>query len=486
MGEGTGCTGVETFIFLTIMPSDENGGSRNARATEYNRVVAVPARTIPFQTLQVRNVSRSVVLITYDSLRADHCGFMGYGRDTTPTLDRMANEGLVFENAVASGVPTIASMTSVMTGRHSLASPEVGRTDEQRKQVTSRPKLAEVLSREEYATGAMSPNPPASSYFGFDEGFVWFEDFLDQQKGVVGRMWNRIFRRSIEGGGLSTYLRLARNVITKNEILRPWEDFYDQILAWRERVEEPYFLWVLLLEPHHPWMVPTGEQRWSSRWDKYVAFRQYFEMFNNGWEPEFSPRERQRLIDLYDDSTRYGDRFLDRLHRDLADDNPVFVVHADHGEEFGGHGRYGHQPFLYEDLIHVPLVVSNADRTGWIERPVGLRSIAPTVADIANADHSFPAQSLFEESDPWVTSKVFAEGSRRAAVRTARGKYLKSARGPELYDLASDPDEQHNRAAAEAETVGTFAELLAHDRHAEAEARAIDGAIDELVAEGSL
>jgi arylsulfatase len=431
-------------------------------------------------------VSRNVVLVTYDSLRADHCGYMGYGRDTTPTLDRLAGDGLVFENAVASGVPTIASMTSVMTGRHSLASPEVGRTDEQREQVTSRPKLAEVLSREGYATGAMSPNPPASSYFGFDEGFDWFEDFLDRDEGLVERAWNRVFRRSIEGGGLSTYLRLARNVVTKNEILRPWEDFYDRILSWRERVEEPYFLWVLLLEPHHPWVPPTDEQRWSSRRDKYVAFRQYFEMFNNGWEPDFSPRERQRLIDLYDDSTRYGDRFLDRLGRDLAEDDPVFVVHADHGEEFGAHGRYGHQPYLYEDLIHVPLVVSNAGREGRVERPVGLRSIAPTVADLAGADHSFPAPSLFEESDPWVTSKVFAEGTRRAAVRTARAKYLEGDSGGELYDLASDPDEQRNRVDDEAEAAAEFAGLLAYDRHAEAESRTIDDAADELAAGGSL
>jgi arylsulfatase len=431
-------------------------------------------------------VSRNVVLVTYDSLRADHCGYMGYGRDTTPTLDRLAGDGLVFENAVASGVPTIASMTSVMTGRHSLASPEVGRTDEQREQVTSRPKLAEVLSREGYSTGAMSPNPPASSYFGFDEGFDWFEDFLDRDEGLVERAWNRVFRRSIEGGGLSTYLRLARNVITKNEILRPWEDFYDRILSWRERVEEPYFLWVLLLEPHHPWVPPTDEQRWSSRRDKYVAFRQYFEMFNNGWEPDFSPRERQRLIDLYDDSTRYGDRFLDRLGRDLAEDDPVLVVHADHGEEFGAHGRYGHQPYLYEDLIHVPLVVSNAGREGRVERPVGLRSIAPTVADLAGADHSFPAPSLFEESDPWVTSKVFAEGTRRAAVRTARAKYLEGDSGGELYDLASDPDEQRNRVDDEAEAAAEFAGLLAYDRHAEAESRTIDDAADELAAGGSL
>ena len=431
-------------------------------------------------------MTRNIVLVTYDSLRADHCGFMGYDRDTTPVLDDLAEDGLVFENAVAAGVPTIASMTSVMTGRHSLASPEVGRTDEQRRQVTSRPKLAEVLSSQGYATGGLSPNPPASSYFGFDEGFDWFEDFLDRDEGLLERAWNRIFTRSIEGGGLSTYLRLARNVLTKNEILRPWADFYDEIIEWRERVEEPYFLWILLLEPHHPWVPPTEYQQWSSRADKYVAFRQYLEMFNNGWEPDFSPRERQRLIDLYDDSIRYGDQFLARLQRDLGDDDPVFIVHADHGEEFGSHGRYGHQPYLYEDLVHVPLVISNADRSGRVRKPVGLHSIAPTVADLADVDHPFHAPSLFEDGESWVTSKVFAEGNRRAAIRTVGTKYLEGTTGAELYDLEADPTEQSNRVDADSDAAESFASLLLADRQAEMEYRRLDDAFNAVASEEQL
>lgn len=432
-------------------------------------------------------MNRNVVLVTYDSLRADHCGFMGYDRDTTPTLDRMADEGVAFENAVASGVPTIASMTSVMTGDYSLASPEIGFNEEQREQVTSRRTIAEVLSEAGYSTGALSPNPPASSYFGFDQGFDWFEDYLDEDKGVLERAWNRVFRNSIEGGGLSTYLRLARNVATKNEILRPWEDFYDEILAWRERVEEPYFLWVLLLEPHHPWMPPSDVQKWSARTDKYRAFKQYWEMFNNGWTPDFSEAERQRLVDLYDDSTRYGDQFLERLQTDLADDDPAFIVHADHGEEFGEHGRYGHQPHLYESLTHVPLVVWNAGRQGGVKRPVELRQIAPTIAELAGTSQSFAAPSLFEEQDrSWVTSKVFADGARRSAVRAEDGKFITDSERTELYDLASDPAEQRDLASDADDAAAPFRDALERNVAAERERSAMRTAGDEIVAEAEL
>lgn len=432
-------------------------------------------------------MSRNIVLVTYDSLRADHCGFMGYDRDTTPTLDRMAENGVVFENAMASGVPTIASMTSVMTGEHSLASPEIGFNTQQREQVTSRPTIAEVLSDAGYSTGALSPNPPASSYFGFDKGFDWFEDFLAEDSGVVERAWNRVFRSSIEGGELSTYLRLLKNVVTKDEILRPWADFYDEIVAWRERVEEPYFLWVLLLEPHHPWMPPARDQEWSSRLDKYRAFEQYFEMFTNGWEPNFSAEERERLVNLYDDSIRYGDRFLTRLRMDLEDDDPVYFVHADHGEEFGKHGRFGHQPYLYEDLTHVPLVIDGLEQTERVSKPVELRQLAPTIANTADIGHPFDAAGLFEEQErPWVTSKVFAEGSRRAAIRTELKKYITSSERKELYDLVKDRDEQENLADEHPSAADTFDGALGVHVQTEQNKRAVRGIAEELAVEGEI
>lgn len=424
----------------------------------------------------------NIVLVTYDSLRADHCGFMGYDRDTTPTLDRMAEAGVTFENVVASGVPTIASMTSVMTGHHSLASPEIGFNTQQREQVTSRPTIAEVLSDAGYNTGALSPNPPASSYFGFDDGFDWFEDFLAEDDGVLERAWNRVFQRSIEGGGLATYARLFKNVATKDEILRPWADFYDEILDWREQAEEPYFLWVLLLEPHHPWMPPTDYQQWSSRMDKYRAFRQYYEMFTGGWTPDFDDEERERLVNLYDDSIRYGDAFLKQLQTDLADDDPVYLVHADHGEEFGGHDRYGHQADLYEDLVHVPLVVGgNVDRSETVERPVALRQLAPTIAELGSASNPYTASSLFDDPKrPWVTSKVFAEGERRVAVRTESEKFITEPGREELYDLAADPTEQRDLSGEHPETAEAFRRTVDHHVRTETEKRSIRSAVAEL------
>jgi arylsulfatase len=429
-------------------------------------------------------VTRNIVLVTQDSLRADHCSFMGYDRETTPALDELARKGLAFENAMAAGVPTIASMTSVMTGQFSLASPEIGFNTEQREQVTSRRTLAEALSEAGYATGACSPNPPASSYFGFDEGFDWFEDFLHQDRGMLDRLWRRVLDRSIRGGGAATYLRLLRNLVQREEVLRPWDDYYQDIMAWRDRVEEPYFLWVLLLEPHHPWIPPKESQQWSSRADVYRSFAHYWEMLSSGWQPEYSEREHQRLIDLYDDSIRHGDRFVERLRRDLRDDDPVFIVHADHGEEFGEHGRYGHQPYLYDSLIHVPLVIANAGRQGTVDRPVSLRSLAPTITDIADAPATFPGRRLLANADgrdpPWTVSKVFAGGQRRVAIRSRNVKYITDAEATELYDLRLDPDEQVNVYDRQLEATAAFDDVVAAHVDTERERRAIGDAVASL------
>jgi arylsulfatase len=409
---------------------------------------------------------------------------MGYERVTTPTMDRMANDGVVFENAVASGVPTITSMTAVMTGEHSLVSPEIGFDETQREQVTSRPKIAEVLSEAGYATGALSPNPPASSYFGFDEGFDWFEDFLARDRGVIERAWNRVFRRSIEGGSAATSLRLLRNVVSREEVLRPWEDYYDHVLEWRESVEEPYFLWVLLLEPHHPWFPPKEYQEWSSRWDKYRSFRHYWEMLQSDWTPAFDEAVRQRLLDLYDDSIRYGDAFLERLRGDLSGDDPVFIVHADHGEEFGEHGRYGHQPYPSEELTHVPLVIAGVDESRRVQAPVALRELPPTISGITNTSHPFTGRDVLRddlEARPWVMANVFADGERRIAVRTQDRTFLRDDDQATIVD--PDSGERTNEPVSAASELSRL-----FDSHVtkERERRRLRNSIDRVVSEARI
>ncbi|MGM0718660.1 MAG: hypothetical protein ACQET5_16160, partial [Halobacteriota archaeon] len=154
---------------------------------------------------------------------------------------------------------------------------------------------------------------------------------------------------------------------------------------------------------------------------------------------------------------------------------------ADHGEEFGEHGRYGHQPYLYESLIHVPLVVANAGRQETISRPVSLRSLAKTITGLADVPASFSGEDLLagnaaSTTDQWAISKVFAGGERRMSVRTGRRKYVRDADTDEFYDLRIDPDEQVNVLDERPEGVATFSDIVEQHVRTERERRIITDA----------
>ncbi|MFB6186241.1 MAG: sulfatase-like hydrolase/transferase, partial [Halobacteriaceae archaeon] len=348
----------------------------------------------------------------------------------------------------ASTLPTVVSMAAVHTGQLPLTTPEIGFSEDQREEVVRRQKIAELLSDRGYSTGALSPNPPASSYFGYDEGFDWFKDYLDTDS--ESSYWNKIFEESIQGSKFATYARLSRNLLLRNEILRPWTDFYSDIMEWVEQASEPFFLWILLLDTHHPWLPPRNTQKWSSPKDKYLAFRQYWKLFSKGWDTELSPHEHERLVNLYDDSIRFADKFIGKITNDLADDDPVFLIHSDHGEEFNENGRYGHQPRLSPELSHVPLIISNSDYTGRTTHPVGLKSIAPTIADLADVRFPYNTQSLlnYKSSKPWEVSKILRTDGAEISIRTSNKHYVSHQKDECIFSLNDDDKSKKNDGEA--------------------------------------
>lgn len=416
--------------------------------------------------------TRSVVLVTFDSMRVDHAGYGGYDRDTTPTLDRMAREGLWFDNAIAPGPSTPEAMPIILTGSHprSLDSASeaefLARQQTLREHMAGRETLAERFSRAGYATGGFSPNPYTSRYFGFDAGFDSYEDFID---GSRERLYDGMLGGVLDELDLSGLFpaRVVLNWLQREEVFKPWAAFYDEIIEWVDSVSEPYFLWVLLMDTHDPYLVP-GEYRTQSRRSTYHA---NWRLWRQGHEPPFSESTHERLVRAYDDTIRYSDAFLDRLLGDLPGD-PVVAVHGDHGEAFGEHGTYGHQQRLYEENIHVPLVVHGGPNRE-ITDPVSLADVPQLLLDLA-ADREPTV-----DSDPvWARTL----GGNRLALRGADWKYLRTPEGEAIYDLSADPDEQEPLT----EIAGADAYRSLGDRfeQSDREKHRLDRAVDEVV--GSL
>jgi len=334
---------------------------------------------------------RNIVLITWDSVRADHCSCYGYGKKTTPFLDKIARKGLNFENAIVSGVPTPVSMGGIFTGVHNSEGKIKTKT------------LAEVLSRNGYITSAFHSNPYASRYFGFDRGFNYFKDYVwkDEEgyrSGYSGK-WrslavNFLKKLKLININRARFYYNVLCVLIKNEyaVGLNLDKFYNDILNFVDKIEtvkKPFFIWILLIETHFPY-APSNWNRWRKTksmlaYDKYYKFggvqkKVYLKLKDS---------ELKLILEAYDDCIKEADQWTEQLWKDLKDTDPIFIVHADHGDAFGEHGFFGHPPEHYEYLIRVPLVIHNADVKGVIKEPVSLLRLAPTICELAGVGNEF-------------------------------------------------------------------------------------------------
>lgn len=384
-----------------------------------------------------RSGRRNIVFVTIDSFRQDYSGFGGHDGDLTPTLDSVAEDGTVFENAVAPGPSTSESVPAIVTGSYPVT--RAGDAEDIDKRISrikphlqARRTMAERLSDYGYETAAFTPNPFTSRYFGYDDGFDHFEDFLDGSR-------DQIYQRLLKGMKRSDYylpVRILLNWIQREEAFKPWESFYDDIIQWATDRDGPYFIWVFLMDVHHPYLADR-QTRSQSMGKTYYA---NWKLRQQQYDLDAKSRTHDWLVRSYEDAVRYADRCLDRLRTDLAEDDPVLVVTGDHGEAFGEHGSYEHHggafgqageqeyhSFLYEENIHVPLVVGNYDRCESVEAPVSLSAIPVMLERIATGS------DITDVTEAFAVSKTMDD--EKVAIRGRRYKSITTTEGTEIYDL---------------------------------------------------
>jgi arylsulfatase A-like enzyme len=436
--------------------------------------------------------SKSVILITVDCLRADHCGFMGYPRPTTPFLDELARDNLVFPTAIVAGVPTYYSLTALLASRYpmSLGREVIGLAPEETN-------LASVFRQEGYATAFFGAgNPYLSARFGYDFGFDTFRNFLDGEAaalspnpsspassgwaGGVNRVLERISHdipgidaiydelyfqycqrwQAPAAGSLDTLRRFpAADVIV------------DHACSWLASViGNPFFLWLHFMDPHSPYY-PTEKasgmlgQRLTPSRARYV--NAYWNRSDLGSKRLRSYRDE--VIALYDSGIRWVDAQIGRLLEQLRGlklwESCILAFTADHGEEFLEHDRRYHAPGLAEELIHVPLVlrIPGVRKKALPSHPISLLHLAPTL--LAAAELTVPQEFRGESSwkhiqegtawsDPAIseciagrTNPFLPEQRRNARLLSIREERYKLVMNFEsgadfLFDLQSDPREQ--------------------------------------------
>lgn len=428
----------------------------------------------------------NVLLIVVDTLRADHLGCYGYGRPTSPTLDRLAGEGVRFEHAVAMSSWTKPSTASLLTGRPPTSHQTLS---EQAKLPEAEITLAERLHALGLRTALLSANPWVTPEYGFDQGMddvftVYDERFvrvtlfmqLVKRISLVAdprmRLYNRI--KYLVLGELST---TARDTMLVDEALR-W-------LAAHGR--EPFFLYLHMMSPHHPYDPPPPFDRFvPSRAHAPVKNypRKSYRFFEHG-----DPLAPDALADLtarYDGDVLYADTEIARLLAGLEQaglaTSTAVVVTADHGEEFFDHRNWGHGQSVYDELVHVPLIVRLPDGARAGERvatPVSHADVVPTLLELvgARADESLEGRSLVHAAPvrPVWSEVVYRYGEARAFVDGTR-KLVVTREGDRtttaLFDLAADPGERTALPASDPDT-GRFADALAARVEAARRARSL-------------
>lgn len=390
---------------------------------------------------------QNIVLVSIDSLRADHCGFLGDDRGLTPTMDTLAAEGVNFETAIAPGPQTFSSMPAVFTGHHrppgGLES-YPGETHWERRlaaiqdHVNNHVTLPERLQKRGYSTAGFSPNPWTSTASGFDRGFDHFNDGEgDSAKGFLRGWAGRV--PGIDES--SKLVELTLDMLTGSSFFTRWEDYYDQIEAAREQLSEPYFLWVFLLDTHYPFLPARAHRQEQSLYGMLSSSLQT-EAAMRGNADTMSAGVRESMERSYRDTVRSVDSFVDRLRTDLSGDDPAFIIHSDHGESFGDHGNYGHHHRqLYEENIHVPYIIHNAGRRRDVVDPSSLASIPEMALSLTREGDLDP------ESAAGPAAISTSECGRNRAIRYRQFKYVESDGDSALFDLLNDPGETVDIAA---------------------------------------
>ena len=306
----------------------------------------------------------NLIVVSMDTLRADHLGCYGYKRDTTPNLDALAREALVFDQASSTSSWTLPAHISLLSGVH-LG--QAGGAFKQRSMHSGIPTLPERLKAAGYRTLALVGGGYVSAEFGMDRGF----DAFDERNLEIARGWER---------------------------LEPFLEARDG--------REPFFVLFHFFDIHSPFGDKTDDPDRFFREEGMPFDPVLAEKIRGGkafahipsYDRDVTERERRHIINLYDADIAHADRVLGKLFARLRElglwEDTALLLTSDHGEEFGEHGSWYHGKHLYREITRVPLLFKPpAGRRpeglapgSRIDRPVSLVDVAPTLTDLAGIE----------------------------------------------------------------------------------------------------
>lgn len=395
------------------------------------------------------NRKPNIVLIAIDSLRADHMSCYGYHRLTTPYLDRFASQGTLFERNFSPHIPTTSAYSSMLTGQDVVTTQVVAL----RHQGPLRPEvptLAEILRENGYATTCVGfTGNPAS------RGFDTYLDFAGWGS------WNE--GRSPKAENL--------NRVALPEL--------DRLVAQ----DQPFLLFLRHMDPHAPYLPPAPYERMfyhgnesdpnNRSMDPVMSFKPFRDFFASWMPPGIS--DKDYVVAQYDGAIAYMDAAIQSIFTALEAhgilDETIVVVNADHGETLYEHECWFDHHGMYDNTLHVPLIIRYPGKVPAGQRVSGFthhKDLVPTLLDLAGIDsgRAFDGHSVL----PMISGEVASHDAefyitectwmRKHGWRTPLWKLIVALEPDfhfkpeiELYNLVEDPEENENVAEREPEVV---------------------------------
>jgi arylsulfatase A-like enzyme len=436
-------------------------------------------KTLP--GVSIRPASLNLLIIVMDTVRADHLSTYGYDRITSPNLDRLAEDSVVYAKTIAPSDFTLSSHGSLFTGMYaSWHAAYCNPPDASEGQPLDRkiPTLAEILASKGYFNLGVSANVYLRADFGLQRGFSSFQIprpvpmFPDEEWYLLRHALRLTLNPFFD---TAQFDRLySRGDDVNSEFFRAMR---------REGTHAPVFAFLNYMDAHYPYDPPEPyDRRFSGKINGMTstAMGELRESPNSG----DLARYRTHAVSQYDGGIAYVDAQIGEVLQWLKDgrmyDNTLIVIASDHGEAFGEKGYFEHGNSVYQNLLHVALMIKypRSEQKGVREDPVSLIDVMPTVLNrlgvpvpksVQGRDLATPAteaRDLFAESfacPVWRPPDCRTACVNRAVIAWPMKLVTSSSGRVEMYDLSSDPSEMHDlyarRNEAQAQKMLT-AELL--------------------------
>jgi arylsulfatase A-like enzyme len=441
--------------------------------------------------------SPNVLLVVLDTVRADHMSLHGYYRPTTPELERLAKQGIRFDEARATAPWTLPSHASIFTGRWPYELDVKWMSPLH----TNFPSLAGYLGRHGYATAGFVGNTLYCSYeTGLDRGFTHYEDYVVDLSRLrfirmallADRLWSGVSSfgltvyRNLGSGPLRTWLESALRPLLatdRKDARSINRDFLDW-LSHRREPERPFFAFLNYFDAHAPYLPPEGTvPKFGLTPQTDADFFLLKEFWLTVDKLRLSSHYQTLIRDSYDNCIAYLDEQLGELFDALKKahilDETLLIVTADHGEELGDHSLFDHGESLYRPEIRVPLLVvlpAREQSASVVRETVSLRNLPATVVDLVGlaGESPFPGRSLaplwrqqegggnlifgnvdgalseLSSPNPSIQSQGHSPADHGPLVSLASGDFVyirnELSGSEELFNEHEDPQELLNRA----------------------------------------